>query len=128
MAISSRGYRANVSSAAAANVGIVVNDAGAVATAGPGDASTLHSYVCYNSHNATVFLQIFNLRAASVTLATTLPVLSIPLPPGTSGGLFEALKVVTPGAANGGLSYAVTATNVGNGAPGAAVEVNLTWS
>lgn len=124
---SCRGYYRNETTATARNVGIAVSG-GAVATPGAGDARKLHSYLCNNTHSATVFLQIFDVRAANVTLGTTLPVVTIPLPPGVSGGLFQDLQIVDHTTTNPGLSYAVTSTATGSSNPGAAVDVNLIWS
>lgn len=90
-------------------------------------AQKLHSYVVHNAHATnTTWLQVFDIT--NPTVGTTVPVLSIPLPPGVSGGLFGDLVIATKGAANAGVSIAVTATSTGNGAPGAVQQVNLTYS
>ena len=90
-------------------------------------ARKLHTYVVQNQHASnTVYLQVFDVT--NPTVGGTTPRLSIPCPPGVSGGLFEDLVITTKGASNEGMSIAITAGPTNAVAPGATQVVNLTYS
>ncbi len=73
--------------------------------------------------NATVaYVQVFNMPAASVTLGTTAPILSIEVP-ATSGRVIANGAIMVFG--GNGFSIAATTTRGGNTALGSAVDVNI---
>lgn len=74
-----------------------------------------------------LYLQIFNVAAASVTIGTTAPVLVIPVPAGNTIDEMMRLAVQFQGNKGGhylstALSYAVTTTHDGSTAPDAGDE------
>lgn len=80
----------------------------------------------WDNTGTKAFLQLFDAKAAAdVTLGTTPPVKSVPLPATASGQLMwdtiglSFLK---------GICYAVTGTSTGNGAPGAAAVLNADYA
>lgn len=75
----------------------------------------------YNSHTAVVFLQVFGVPAASVTLGTTVPIASYAIP---AEGI-RYIEPFRPPVGDTGISYAVTATRNGSGAPGATASLQL---
>lgn len=75
-----------------------------------------------NAAAANVFIQIFDLAAASVVLGTTTPKLSIGLANGQGKAMASATPLVQ--CANA-ISTACTATATGSGAPASASTINL---
>lgn len=76
-----------------------------------------------NTTAAVAYLQIFNLPAASVTIGTTAPALSIGVP--LSAAIVIALPEDGLNLAGSGLSIAGTTTRAG--LTGAGLDVNLGW-
>ena len=79
-----------------------------------------------NPNIVQVFLQLFDGAAASVTLGTTAPTMSLLVPPGdgnASGGRAEVLN--HPPYFNKAISYAVTTTATGSTAPTTACGVGF---
>lgn len=91
-----------------------------------GFAQKLHSFVAENTHSATTYLQVYDVMAPNV--GTTVPVATIPLAPGVSGGYFDDLVLVTKGASGAGLSIIVTAGPANTTAPTAVAHIFLTYS
>jgi hypothetical protein len=81
----------------------------------------IHSFVLYNPNTAVAFVQFFNKAIADVTVGTTAPKKSIPVPPGgVAVGTYEddfALPY------NEGLVLAATTTASGSTAPTSALVV-----
>lgn len=72
------------------------------------------NFTCYNPDaSAAAFVQFFDVLAANVTLGTTVPKFVLPLPSlgGIDGGLTAPREFRTA------VTYAVTATATGAGAP-----------
>ena len=87
------------------------------------DTSNLLKFLALlNTTAAVAYLQIFNLPAASVTLGTTVPKLSIGLPASAAMSLPIALGLKLDGQ---GISIAGTTTRTGS--TGAAIDYNLGW-
>lgn len=77
----------------------------------------------YNPGTAMAFLQLFGKAAADVTLGTTRPDWVIPIPQG--GGRDPVFPQPLVFAA--GLTYAVTSTASGSGAPSAACPISIAY-
>ena|SRR5438132_12106216 len=79
-------------------------------------------YVVTNTTAATVYMQIFDLDAASVTLGTTVPMLSFPVTATNVGSIFFGTMGVS---FNTKMSGAVTTTVEGSADPGTGVFVQI---
>lgn len=77
----------------------------------------------YNPGADMAYLQLFGKPEANVTLGTTVPDWVFPIPPG--GG--RDMVFPHPPVFAAGLTYAVTATANGAGAPSAACQVSLVY-
>lgn len=101
----------------------VTNTAVAV-TAYPARVFYVHAI---NNTTTDVFLQVFDVAAASVVVGTTVPVQSWIIPGGSGasnrGAFEEALS--WPLQFNTAISIAVTTTSTGSSAPGTAATINL---
>lgn len=98
---------------------IVTGSVGATATAIKASAGQLYGYHLFNTTAAVAYVQIFNVAAASVTLGTTTPTISIGIP--ASGGVTVNFdKGIAFGTA---ISYACTTTRTGSS--GATCDVNF---
>lgn len=98
---------------------IVTGSVGATATAIKASAGQLYGYHLFNTTAAVAYVQIFNVAAASVTLGTTAPTISIGIP--ASGGVTVNFdKGIAFGTA---ISYACTTTRAGSS--GATCDVNF---
>jgi hypothetical protein len=88
-----------------------------------GSSGRWHKYFAYNPNASTVYMQVFNKLAASVTLGTTVPdeVYAIPAS-GVWDGYWHASSNWTTG-----ISVAATTTAGGNTAPTTGLLVNLGW-
>lgn len=90
------------------------------------NATRLGGYFLGNTANAAVsYLQIFDANATSaVTLGTTTPVLSLPLPANGSANLDlgDGIKF------NNGIVIAFTTTRAGNTGPASTCDYNLWFS
>lgn len=84
----------------------------------------LFNILAYNSGAAVSYLQFFDALAANVTVGTTVPKFSIPLP--ITGGYDAELQL--PEGFRTGIVIACTATATGAGAPGAGALVKLTYA
>ena len=84
-------------------------------------AGVLGFVQCYNPNSSQIYVQVFN--AASPTLGTTTPVLSIPIGPTSTGGL----AMSSYGVALGGSAIVIAATTTVNGstAPSTAPDCNV---
>lgn len=79
----------------------------------------------YNPHASDVaYLQIFEVAAGSVTLGTTAPVYAVAVP----AGAHVPIAPPRPILCGTRLSYAVTATRTGNGAPPAACDLTIIYA
>lgn len=111
------GVAASMSSSRnAATTNSVVDIAGVTA----GRGIKFKGYSAGNTHSAAIFLQVFNAPASQVTLGTTAPTLSFLL---TNN--FDNVNILPQEdlVFDKGCSIAVTATQTGNGAPGATCDV-----
>lgn len=85
-------------------------------------AGAIYMLRCYNPNASAVFIQVFNLPSASVTLGTTTPTQSYGIAASVPGGFASAMPLALGGS---GISYAATTTNTGSTAPGSAVSCNV---
>lgn len=76
-----------------------------------------------NSHTAVTFLQVFGLDEDAVTVGTTPPTYTFALAPGANH-----IELARPLECKTGLTYAVTATRTGDGAPGAVTSLELRYA
>ena len=84
----------------------------------------LVTVVVRNPSAAYAYLQLFDAAAADVTLGTTAPNQSFPVPP---SGQFDLHFGERGMEFQGALSYAWTTTVAGNTAPASNAEVNFGW-
>lgn len=89
-----------------------------LAASGP---QRLRSVVVLNTTGAVAYLQVFNKVAASVTIGTTTPTLSIGLPASSA----MALSLPEEGWNVGGTGLSLAGTTARTGATGAAIDVNI---
>lgn len=92
----------------------------AVVYTGPCRLFDINAYA--SGAGADVYLQIFDAVTADVTVGTTTPTLSIPIP---NGAALDTTRS-KPIAFSYGLIIACTATAGGSGAPGAPLNLNMT--
>lgn len=89
-------------------------------------AGRLHWLLASNQNTQTVFLQLFDALAGSVTLGSTASIVSIPIPPGDGntikGQQGEAFAL--PATFSTGIAIACTTTETGSTAPTTAANVN----
>jgi hypothetical protein len=83
-------------------------------------AGQLGMLQCWNSNSSQVYVQVFN--AASVTLGSTTPLLSVPIGPASTGGLALTATGLQFSAA---IAIAATTTATGSAAPTTALDCNL---
>ena len=57
-------------------------------------AGTLHGWFMHNAHTATLFVKFYNATAANTTVGTTTPILTVPIPAGSSANV-EFSKGIT---------------------------------
>jgi hypothetical protein len=88
--------------------------------------ANLYGFLFENNHTATVYVQVFDLPAASVTLGTTTPLRTYQIPAGGSFGkdatdfpLLYCSQAIT---------IACTSTRTGAAAPGAALTSHIWFS
>lgn len=79
---------------------------------------------CINPSATLGYLQIFDVPAASVTVGTTTPILSFPIP---ANGAWD-LPLTHPIFFKQGCSYAAATTATGNGAIGTDLILNALYS
>jgi hypothetical protein len=101
---------------------IVSASVGGTATVIKASAGQLYGYHFFNTTAAVAYVQIFNVAAASVTLGTTTPTLSIGMPAG-SGVTVNFDKGVAFSTA---ISFACTTTRTGS--TGATVDCNFFYA
>lgn len=105
--------------ATSGGLSIVTGSVGATATAIKASAGQLYGYHLFNTTAAVAYVQLFNVAAASVTLGSTAPTLSIGIP--ASGGVTVNFDKGIPFAT--AISYACTTTRTGSS--GATCDVNF---
>jgi hypothetical protein len=80
---------------------------------------------CWNPNASVSYIQLFDALSGSVTLGSTVPKLSIGVPPTNSTGFVLPLVGVQFASA---ISTAVTTTATGNAAPSTAVDCNAAYN
>lgn len=85
-------------------------------------SNELKLLVLLNTTAAVAYFQIFNVPAASVTLGTTVPTLSIGLPANAGMSL-----PIANGVKLGGSGMSVAGTTTRTGSTGAAIDYNIGW-
>jgi hypothetical protein len=95
----------------------------ATAQAVKASAGQLYGYYIYNPEAAVSFVHFYNTAAASVTVGTTNPLFTIPVPAGAAANLMFPHGVVF---SNAGWSVAATTTAGGNTAPATGVSL-VAW-
>jgi len=85
----------------------------------------LGTVYCYNPNSSVAYIQLFDVAtAAGVTLATTVPKLSLGIPATTASGTGPTAVGIT---FYNGLQAAVTTTATGNTAPSIAMDCDVTY-
>ncbi|MCA9656358.1 MAG: hypothetical protein KC501_41010 [Myxococcales bacterium] len=78
----------------------------------------------YNPGGSVAYLQVFDAAAADVTLGSTVPVYTQAL----TALVATPIEPPRPVLCRTALSYAVTATRTGNGAPASACDLSLVYA
>ena len=91
------------------------------AQAGATGAANLYAFEIYNSNSTFSFVQFYDLAAGSVTVGTTTPLFTIPIPP---QGAVEK-NYTNPKNFSTALTYACTTTPTGSGDPSTGLVLNL---
>lgn len=86
-------------------------------------AGKLYGYYIYNPEAAVTFVHFYNTAAASVTVGTTNPLFTIPVPAGSAANLLNDIGITF---SNAGWSCAATTTAGGNTAPSTGVSL-VAW-
>lgn len=86
-------------------------------------AGQLYGYYAYNPEAAVTFVHFYNVAAASVTVGTTNPLITLAIPAGSAANLMFGIGVAF---SNAGWSVAATTTAGGNTAPGTGVSL-VAW-
>lgn len=84
-------------------------------------AGQVGGWYIYNPNSSVAYVQFFNATAANVTLGTTAPYYSLPIP-ATSAANLEVGKGIAHSTA---ISIAVTTTRAGSTGPGSTVDYNI---
>jgi len=87
-----------------------------------GSAGALYGYFIYNPEAAVTFVHFYNTAAASVTVGTTNPLFTLPIPAGAAANMTFPMGVTF---SNAGWSVAATTTAGGNTAPSTGVSAVL---
>jgi hypothetical protein len=85
----------------------------------------LMMHECWNPNSSVAYAQIFNAVPGSVTLGTTAPTLSIPIPPTNIAGFTLSGTGIQFGTA---ISTAATTTAAGSTAPATAIDCNAAYN
>jgi hypothetical protein len=94
----------------------------ATAQAIKASAGQLYGYYLYNPEAAVTFVHFYNTAAASVTVGTTAPLFTLPIPPESAANLMFTHGVTF---SNAGWSCAATTTAGGNTAPATGVSATV---
>lgn len=84
-----------------------------------GSAGQLYGWYIYNPNATVAYVQIFD--SGSISLGTTVPVLSLGIPPGAGANVFSD----TGFPFTNNIAYAVTTTRTGSTAPSSSVDTNF---
>lgn len=101
------------------NQSALTNSAVAIKATG----GTVGKTLCYNPNATIAYVQLFNLAAASVTVGTTSPLESVPIPPTLNGGFASPIGDLFSTA----ISAAATTTPTGGSAPSTALTCNFAY-
>lgn len=85
-------------------------------------AGQLYGWFIYNPNATAIFVSIYNVAAASVTVGTTNPYMSLCIPPTSAANILGAVGIEFT---NAGFSAAATTTGGGNTAPSVGLEANF---
>lgn len=94
----------------------------ATAQAAKASAGKVYGYYAYNPETAVSFVHFYNTASGSVTVGTTNPLFSLPIPPGAAANLMSEIGI-TFGTA---ITVAATTTAGGNTAPTTGVSL-VVW-
>ncbi|MFD4554413.1 hypothetical protein ACFWP5_08795 [Streptomyces sp. NPDC058469] len=102
---------------ATGSIGATKTDIGTANTAGQ-----VGGWYIYNPNASVAYVQFFNAQASAVTLGTTAPVYSLPLPAGAAANVGPGMVGINHSTA---ISIAVTTTRAGSTGPVSTVDYNL---
>lgn len=97
---------------------------GATKTQLKGSAGQVFGWYIYNPNASVVYVQVFDVLSASVTLGTTAPTYSIGIPPSSGANVFSDIGILHAAA----ITIAITTTRAGLTAPGATVDYNVFYA
>jgi hypothetical protein len=117
-----------VSALAAASGGATPSLQGALSTTVQSiksSAGSLYMVLCYNPNATVEYVQVFNIASGSVTLGSSTPLMSIPVPATQNGGWSMS---AVPAAFGTAMSWAATTTFNGSTAPGTGLTCNALYN
>lgn len=82
-------------------------------------AGNLYGYYIYNPNSSAVYVNLYNIAAASVTVGTSTPLMNLAIPASSGANLMFAYPITF---SNAGWSASCTTTGGGNTAPSTACE------
>ncbi len=85
-------------------------------------SARVYQYNFHNSNNVPVFIHFWGVLAANVTAGTTVPLVSIGVPPGS---VLDGYWNISPGNFASGLTVAASTNAAGTGAPTNGVFVQI---
>lgn len=94
---------------------------GATKTQVKSSAGQLYGWYIFNSNTSTVYIQLFDVANASITLGTTAPTFSLGVPAGAAANVFTEIGIPFATAIN----WAATTTRTGSTGPSNTVDVNF---
>ena len=90
-------------------------------------AGQVFGWYLFNAHTATLYVKFYNATAANVTVGTTTPVLTIPVPAGSAANVFSEIGIAFGTAITAAATTAVADNDTG--APGAnLLQANVFYS
>src|ERR1019366_5173382 len=87
-------------------------------------AGTLGMLICGNVNSSQEYIQVYNIASGSVSVGSSTPVLSIPIPAAANGGFTLSVVGITFSTA---ISVAATTTATGGSAPSTALDCNAAY-
>ncbi|HWR15160.1 MAG TPA: hypothetical protein VN577_10045 [Terriglobales bacterium] len=114
----------NIVPATSGGFSIYSGSIGATKTQVKASAGQLFGWHIFNSNATTVYVQIYDVANASITVGTTTPTMSIGLPAGSAANVMTDTGTQFSTAIN----FACTLTRTGSGAPASTVDVNFFYA
>lgn len=116
-------FSVNATLATATSGGLSFTDGtmNATKTQVKGSAGQLYGWYIYNPNASAVYVQIYNLASASVTVGTTVADLALGIPATSAANVFSDIGL----AMGTGITFAITTTRGGSTSPASTVDYNF---